>query len=137
MRVCSSDTDELATITNSPTTATLRNTGTMIAVNFGNRRRRSQIMIGRLSTARKRASADGSRIGAAKRRPYTMTTRHAMLNRTLMPGFWSIRSRIIECPGGVRGAVARVTVPCRKIELHNAYGQRCSARDARDDRPTP
>ncbi len=67
----------------------------MIAENFGTLLRRSQIMTGRLSTVRKSARAAGSRIGAANRSPCTMTTRHAMLNRTFMPGFWSILSRII------------------------------------------
>jgi len=57
---------------------------------------RRKIITGRLSTARNKANADGSRIGAAPLRPYTTTTRHASMKRNLAPGFCSILSKIMK-----------------------------------------
>ncbi len=72
-----------------PITAMLRKTVRKVASKGGTFFARSHSVTGRLSTARKSASADGRRIAEAYRSPYTTTTRQASVNRSLAPGFCS------------------------------------------------
>ena len=66
-----------------------------MATGAGTRRIRSPNMTGMETTARKSARENGTRTGAAARRPATTTTRLARMRRNLAPGLSSMRSNMV------------------------------------------